>query len=116
LEQILQMVERERDSIHTFVEHMGIILTNTEDPLTKELLAHLVEEEEEHYARIQEMIPALRGYLESGGGGVERNASSNLDASVNGVGQGRHEPVVQANRAPANASSRRLSVGSLIQY
>lgn len=109
------MVEREKDSIHTFIEHMGIILNNIEDPLTKELLAHLVEEEEEHFARIQEMIPSLRGYLDSGASiaiGAESVQAKAGNATGNAQG---FSP--QSDRGTMNGSvHRRLSIGSLIQY
>jgi hypothetical protein len=110
IEQIMQMVEREKDSIHTFVEHMGIILNNTTDPLTKELLAHLVEEEEEHFARIQELLPALQVYAEGAGG------SGVSDQGVQSAASSLAHPVVATDGRAQNGVHRRLSVGSLIQY
>jgi len=109
------MAEREKDSIHTFIEHMGIILNNIEDPLTKELLAHLVEEEEEHLARILEMIPALRGYLDNGGS--EAVGAVSVQATDGNANVHRHGVISNAEQMLTNGGAqRRLSIGSLIQY
>ncbi|ASS74032.1 hypothetical protein CIG75_02900 [Tumebacillus algifaecis] len=102
IEQILQMLERERGSIHTFIEHMGIIMNNTEDPLTKELLAHLVEEEEEHLSRLEQLLPLLSAAdWQAGSTEAERVMS---DAEHTGRQVGVRE------------SGRTLSVGSMISY
>lgn len=110
LEQILQLIEREKSSIHTFIEHMGIITGNIEDNLTKELLAHLIEEEEEHLGRLDELIPTLHTYLAANSG----NVSADTVDHAQPLTQSFSAPVASM---PSIASDRRhqLTVGSLIR-
>ncbi|WP_018133416.1 hypothetical protein [Effusibacillus pohliae] len=103
-EQLIRLAEGQKRNMEHFVEHMQVILHHVEDNLTKELLSHLVEEEEERAAAITELIERLREWQTDGAAGA---------GSAGAAEDGRS---VGADAVQSTGGDRRLTVGSLIQY
>ncbi|MFC4768024.1 hypothetical protein [Effusibacillus consociatus] len=95
IQQLLQMAEGQKQNMEHFVEHMGVILNNVEDNLTKELLSHLVEEEHERLATVNNLIESLRQW----NSGDDHAPSASNDESFRSAGR-----------------DKKLTVGSLIGY
>lgn len=106
IEQLLKMVEGQKQNMDHFVEHMGVIVNNVQDNLTKELLSHLIEEEHERAAQVNELIQVLREW---------QPASGTVGIQTTGDGLGSGSSAASSVSARSTGSSR-LTVGSLIQY
>lgn len=103
-EQLIRLAEGQKRNMEHFVEHMQVILHNVEDNLTKKLLSHLVEEEEERAAALDELIERLRMWQTDGAAGAGRA----------GAAEDGRSPGADALRS--TGGNRRLTVGSLIPY
>ncbi|MFC4769315.1 hypothetical protein [Effusibacillus consociatus] len=103
IEDLLRMVEGQRSNMEHFVEHMGVILNNVEDNLTKELLSHLIEEEEERAVSVNELIQAIREW-QAGDGTANVEGLASAIAAVGG------------ESLRSTGARKRLTVGSLVQY
>jgi hypothetical protein len=105
-EQLLKRIEGLQQNMEHFVEHMEVILNNVEDNLTKELLSHLVEEEEERAISVNELIQTLREWQFDGG-----------TSSTPSIGPGFEDGMAPSEVTGSQLNrGRSLTVGSMIQY